>query len=149
MDVLWWHWLVLGLVLVVGELATPGGFYLLFFGLGAIIVGLLAAAGLAGPVTVQVLGFTVLSVGLLAIFRARLLQWMQGNPQAPAIDTLVGEIATTVEALEPHAVGKVELRGTSWSARNASESVIAAGVRCRVARVEGLMLYVAPEGGRS
>jgi len=52
------------------------------------------------------------------LFRARLLQWMQGNPQAPAIDTLVGEIATTVEALEPHAVGKVELRGTSWSARN-------------------------------
>jgi membrane protein implicated in regulation of membrane protease activity len=149
MDILWWHWLVLGLVLVVGELATPGGFYLLFFGLGAIIVGLLAGIGLAGPLTVQVLGFTVLSVALLALFRARLLRWMQGNPQAPAIDSLVGEIATTIEPLEPHAVGKVELRGTSWSARNASDSAIAAGRRCKVSRVEGLMLYVRPEGGHS
>lgn len=149
MNILWWHWLVLGLVLVVGELATPGGFYLLFFGLGAIIVGLLASAGMAGPLTIQVLGFSVLSVGLLALFRARLLHWMQGDPQAPAIDTLVGEIATTIEALEPHAVGKVELRGTSWSARNASDAVIAAGRRCKVSRVEGLMLYVRPEGGHS
>jgi membrane protein implicated in regulation of membrane protease activity len=41
----------------------------------------------------------------------------------------------------------VELRGTSWSARNASDAAIGAGMRCRVARVEGLMLYVRPEGG--
>jgi membrane protein implicated in regulation of membrane protease activity len=149
MDILWWHWLVLGLILVVGELATPGGFYLVFFGLGAIIIGLLASVGAAGPVTVQVLGFSVLSVGLLALFRARLLRWMQGDPQSPAIDTLVGEVATTIEPLEPHAVGKVELRGTSWSARNASDAPIAAGQRCRVARVDGLMLYVKPEGGQA
>lgn len=149
MDILWWHWLVLGLILVAGELATPGGFYLVFFGLAAIVVGLLASAGLAGPVTVQVLGFSVLSVGLLLLFRARLLSWMQRDPQSPAIDTLVGEVATTIEPLAPHAVGKVELRGTSWSARNASDAAIAAGQRCRVARVEGLMLHVRPEGGQA
>lgn len=147
MKILWWHWLVLGLVLVVGEVATPGGFYLLFFGLGAIIVGILASAGMAGSETIQVLSFSVLSLGLLALFRARLLHWMQGNPQAPAIDTLVGEIATTTEPIEPHAVGRVELRGTSWSARNASDTVIDTGRRCKVSRVEGLMLYVRPEGG--
>ena len=149
MDILWWHWLVFGLVLVVGEIATPGGFYLVFFGLGAVIVGLLTSVGLAGPLSVQVLGFSVLSVGLLALFRARLLRWMQGDPQAPAIDTLVGEIATAVEPLAPDAVGKIELRGTSWSARNASVATISPGTRCRVVRVEGLMLHVAPEGGRS
>jgi inner membrane protein len=148
MALLWWHWLVLGLVLVAGELATPGGFYLLFFGLGGIVVGLLAAAGVGGPVPVQILAFSVISVALLAAFRARLLRAMQRNPQAPAIDTLVGEIGTATQTLEPDAVGKIELRGTSWSARNGSESSIAAGSRCRVIRVEGLMLHVWPEGGR-
>jgi membrane protein implicated in regulation of membrane protease activity len=149
MDILWWHWLVLGLLLVVGELATPGGFYLIFFGVAAIVVGLLASAGLAGPVPVQVLAFSVLSVALLALFRARLLRWMQRDPQAPPIDTLVGEIGTAIDTLAPDAVGKVELRGTSWSARNSSEDAIGAGARCRVVRVEGLMLHVWPEGGRS
>jgi membrane protein implicated in regulation of membrane protease activity len=149
MDILWWHWLVLGLLLVVGELATPGGFYLIFFGLAAIVIGLLASVGFAGPVPVQVLAFSALSVALLVLFRARLLRWMQRDPQAPAIDTLVGEIGTAIDALAPDAVGKVELRGTSWSARNSSESVIRTGERCRVVRVEGLMLHVWPEGGRS
>ncbi len=32
MDILWWHWLVLGLFLVLVELAAAGGFYVIFFG---------------------------------------------------------------------------------------------------------------------
>ena len=28
----WWIWVVLGLALLLGEILTPGGFYLLFFG---------------------------------------------------------------------------------------------------------------------
>ena len=39
MDILWWHWLVLGLLLVLAELAASGGFYIIFFGIAALIVG--------------------------------------------------------------------------------------------------------------
>jgi membrane protein implicated in regulation of membrane protease activity len=42
----------------------------------------------------------------------------------------------------------VELHGSAWSARNASTEMLAGGTRVRVLRVEGLMLYVAPEGAR-
>src|SRR4029078_2204269 len=45
MTLLWWQWLLFGLVLMVAELATPGGFYLLFFGVAAVIVGLLSSGG--------------------------------------------------------------------------------------------------------
>ena len=38
---LWWAWLLVGFLLVVAELLTPGGFYLLFFGLAGVVVGLL------------------------------------------------------------------------------------------------------------
>jgi membrane protein implicated in regulation of membrane protease activity len=50
--------------------------------------------------------------------------------------------------LAPGEVGKVELRGSSWSARNVSETALTPGARCRVLAVEGLMLKVAPEGAR-
>ena len=149
MTILWWHWLVLGLVLVVAEMAAAGGFYIIFFGVGAIVVGLLASVGAAGPLWMQVLLFTVLSVTSLVLFRNRLLQSFQADPQAPPIDTLVGEIGLASEDIAPGAIGRVELRGSAWMARNRAGGVIARGMRCRVVHVDGLTLAVEPEGAAS
>ena len=149
MTILWWHWLVIGLVLALAEMAAAGGFYLIFFGVGAVLVGLLAAFDVAGPIWFQVLLFSVLSVLSLVFFRNRILKAMQREPQAPAIDTLVGEIGSAVETIAPGAVGRIELRGTVWSGRNSSPGDLAAGTRCRVVSVDGLLLYVVPEGARS
>ncbi len=44
-----WIWLILGLVLLAGELLTPGGFFIIFFGVGALAVGVLRLAGLEMP----------------------------------------------------------------------------------------------------
>jgi membrane protein implicated in regulation of membrane protease activity len=148
MDLLWWHWLVLGLVLVIAEMASAGGFYIIFFGVGALIVGVLSAFGLAGPVWMQLLLFAVISVAGLVLFRGRLLKSFQPDAQAPAVDTLVGEIAVVAEDVGAGGVGRVELRGTAWSARSATGASLARGARCRVTRVDGLMLYVEPEGAR-
>ena len=148
MELLWWHWLVLGLVLVVAEMASAGGFYIIFFGIGALLVGLLALFGLGGPGWAQVLLFAGVSVVGLALFRSRFLRWFQVDPQLPPVDALVGEIGHVSEDLAPGAVGRVELRGSAWSARNASSVPLSRGTRCRVVRVDGLMLFVEPEGAR-
>jgi len=148
MSLLWWHWLVVGLLLVLAEIASAGGFYVIFFGVAALLVGILAAFGLAGPGWAQLLLFSVLSVSSLAIFRSRLLKWMQLDPQRPAVDPLIGEIGIAQEDIIAGGVGRLELRGTSWSGRNATSSALPRGTRCRVVRVEGLMLHVVPEGGR-
>ncbi|HXT69418.1 MAG TPA: NfeD family protein [Vicinamibacterales bacterium] len=146
MKILWWYWLVLGLVLVVSELATPGGFYIIFFGLGALAVGVLAGFDFAGPEWMQVLLFSIISVASLAAFRGRLLQTFQVDPQAPSVDIIVGETAVATEDLAPGALGTVELRGTSWSARNDAQTFVARGARCKVTSVEGLTLHIKPEG---
>jgi membrane protein implicated in regulation of membrane protease activity len=148
MDIQWWHWLVFGLVLVLAEVATAGGFYIIFFGIGAIVVGLLSSGNVAGPVGVQVLLFSAISVGSLLLFRRRLLGWFQTDPQAPAVDQLVGELALVIEDVAPGGVGKVELRGSGWSARTTSGTPLVRGARCRVTRVDGLVLFVEPEGAR-
>jgi hypothetical protein len=146
MTLLWWHWFLLGLLLVLAEMAAAGGFYIIFFGIAAIVIGVLASVGLAGPTWMQWLLFSVLSIGSLLLFRTRLLNMFQRDPQAPTVDQLVGEIATANGYLAPGAVGQVELRGTVWTARNESEGALLQGARCRVVRVEGLMLHVGPEG---
>lgn len=149
MELLWWHWLVIGLLLVLVELATPGGFFVIFFGVSAIIVGALAGFGLAGPVWTQLLMFSVLSIISLVLFRNRLLKAIQHDPQRPEVDALVGEIGHVDGAIAPGAIGKIEVRGAAWSARNTTSATLARGMRCRVLRVDGLMLDIEPEGAQS
>ena len=42
--------------------------------------------------------------------------------------------------------GRVELRGTTWSARNTGTTLLARGHRCVVVRTERLTLLVKPDG---
>ena len=145
---LWWHWLLLGLALMVGELATPGGFYLIFFGIAATIVGLLAGLESAGPPWVQVLAFSALSIISLLLFRNRLLGMFQSDAGHPPVDQLVGEVGTAEEYLAPGQIGRIELRGAAWSARNRGQVALTRGDRVRVVAVDGLMLHVESEGTR-
>lgn len=149
MELLWWHWLVIGLLLVLAELATPGGFFVIFFGVSALVVGALAGFGLAGPVWTQLLLFSVLSVLSLVLFRSRLLKAIQRDPQRPPVDSLVGEVGKVDADIPPGEIGKIEVHGANWSARNATSAVLPRGMRCKVVRVKGLLLDVEPEGVHS
>ena len=148
MDMLWWHWIVIGLVFAVIELAGPGGFFIIFFGVGAVVVGALELAGLAGPLWFQWLLFSFVSVVSLLLFRNPLLRRLRLNEAAPKVDALEGEIAVPKDDIPPGAVGRAELRGSQWSARNTGTTTLGRGQRCVVTKVDGLMLHIAPEGGR-
>ena len=86
MDMQWWHWAVLGLVLGLFEIATPGGFFIVFFGLGAIVVSLLAATGVAGPLWVQWILFSAISVVSLLVFRDPLLRKIRASEHTGPIE---------------------------------------------------------------
>jgi membrane protein implicated in regulation of membrane protease activity len=141
----WWVWILVGLGLLLLEILTPGGFYILFFGFGALVVGLLASVDLAGPAWAQWLLFSVASVAGLLVFRKPLLQRFRPATPDREVDSLVGETGVALGTIDSEAMGQVELRGTVWSARNVGEAPIAGGQRCRVRRVEGLTLWVRAE----
>ena len=149
MTVLWWHWLAVGLILVLLEMAAPGGFFVIFFGLASIAVGLLVFAGISGPLWMQLLLFSVLSTVFLLLFRNPLMRRMQLNRGTDEIDNLTGEPAKAIEDFGPGEPGRVELRGTIWTARNGGPSAIARGARVRVVAVDRLTVVVIPEGATS
>ena len=140
----WWLWLAGGLALVVAELATPSGFFIIFFGLSALTVGFLAGVEAVTTPWLQWLLFSVLSILYIVGFRGRLQAKVQ-MPPPPNVDSLVGVLAIVQERLLPGVVGKVEVRGSMWSARNTSNVTLDAGQRARVAAVDGLTLTVVPE----
>lgn len=140
----WWLWLAGGLALVVAELVTPSGFFIIFFGIGALAVGALAAMGAVQSIWMQGLLFSILSVASLLVFRGRLKTTFQAPPP-PSIDSFIGVLAVVQEYLAPGTVGRVEVRGASWSARNTSDVTLMPGQRARVAGIDGLLLTVVPE----
>ena len=88
------------------------------------------------------------AVAALLLFRRPVLRLVQ--PDGPAdVDSLVGDIAFPIEDIAPGAVGRAELRGTVWTARNGTSSVLAKGERCRVVSVDRLMIFLEPEGARA
>ncbi len=137
-------WLAGGLLLLVLELVTPSGFFVMFFGLGALTVGILTRLDAAGPPWVQWLLFTGLSLVYLLLFRGKVQRRFE-TPATAQVDSLVGAVAIVQERILPGGVGRVEARGSAWSARNETNSPIEPGQRCRIVRVDELMLIVQPE----
>jgi membrane protein implicated in regulation of membrane protease activity len=139
----WWLWILAGLVLMVAEVVAPGGIIMLFFGVAALIVGALVAAGLGGPVWFQWLLFSILSIVSLVTLRGPILRRMRGKVTRSAqVDSLVGKPVVLITDLAPGAEGKVELRGTSWTAKNIGDRPLSKGEQCKVDRIDGLKLFV-------
>lgn len=140
----WWGWVVIGAVLLGAELfVIPTDFFLVFLGIAAFAVGLIGFLGIELPDWAQWATFATVAVLSFVSLRG----WLRTRwPKASrADDTLVGEVAVAREALAAGASGRIELRGATWSARNAGDVALAPGDRARVERVEGLTLHVRRE----
>lgn len=137
----WWAWILAGVVLLLLEL-TVGTFYLFFLGMAAIVVGLFAMFGLGGPIWLEWLLFMILSTGLVLLMRRPLVSKFKLPGESGDIDNLVGELAVASQAIPPGELGKVQMRGTGWNAKNVGDLPLAAGQRCRVEAVHGLVLSV-------
>lgn len=141
----WWLWVLIGFLLFGVEALSPG-LHIAFFGFGALAVGGLVAFDLAGPLWVQLLLFSVISLASLLLLRQPLLRRFRLVRSNEPMDTLVGESAIPSEEITSGSIGKAELRGTSWSARNGSARTLSRGERCVVDRVEGLTVVIRPVG---
>ncbi|MEA2627264.1 MAG: inner membrane protein [Candidatus Binatota bacterium] len=136
----WWLWIVLGITLAVMEVQVPLNFYLLAFGAGAALTGVLVAAHVIEVAWMEWLSFTLLSIGAVVAVRTLQPERRRDSPRE-----LVGEVAIPNEDLPPGAVGTAELRGTIWSARNTGPALLPKGTRARVERMDGLTLWIRAE----
>lgn len=143
---IWWYWMLLGLALLGVEMMTPGGFYILFFGLSALLVGTLAGLDLVQTDWLQWLLFSGIAVGSLLVLRGPLLATIKKDSTAmPDVDSMVGELAIPIAPLMVGETGKAELRGTAWTAKNVGATPLGKGQRGKVTRVDGLTLWITGE----
>lgn len=139
----WWMWMILGLVLLACEMLAPGTFFFMFLGISGVLAGLVSWMAPDLPAWVPWLLFSVFSAISLAFFRKPLMEKFKlSGKHAHKVDSLVGETAVALEDIAPGAIGKVELRGASWTAQNAGSQPIRRSGRPKVERVDGLTLQI-------
>jgi membrane protein implicated in regulation of membrane protease activity len=144
LDILWWHWIVLGIVLMIAELAVPA-FFLVWFGVGALIVGIVLAAFPAAPLAWQVIVWIAGSIVFIwlwfKIFKPGLFKTRAGLSKG----SLVGEIGLVTRDIRPYEKGQLRfqkpiLGDELWEAM--AEVEIRMGERVKVLDIEGNILKV-------
>ena len=135
-----WAWIVLGLVLVGGEMLAPGVF-LLWLGLAALLTG--AVVGLTGLAWQgALLVFAALAVASVLLGRAVTRHRSEEPDTASGLNDrgrqLIGKIFK-LEATMAGGEGRIRVGDSSWRVTGPE---LLAGSEVRVVRVEGATLIV-------
>lgn len=144
MEILWWHWVVLGIVLMLLELAVPA-FFLMWFGLGAVIVGLLMLVFPEMSMAYQVIAWTASSMlfvwAWFKVFKPHMHKTRAGLSRG----TFIGEVGVVTRDIRPYEKGQIRfqkpiLGDEVWE--SIADEEIKAGERVMVLEVEGNTLKV-------
>ena len=133
-------WLVVLIVLVIGEVLTVGLTFI-WFAVGAL--GGLITAVLGGAIWLQVVVFLILSALSLALVRPLASRFLFFFRTPTNADRVIGAIATVIQEIDNvSGQGQVNVSGQIWSARSEHGVVIPQGTEVRVLRIEGVKVYV-------
>jgi membrane protein implicated in regulation of membrane protease activity len=132
----WVIWAIVAVALAIGEVLTPGLFFLGPVALAAVVSGVVAAVG--GGAVVQLIVFIAGAVASLAVLRPI----ARAHLHVPALlrtgtAALIGAKATVVQRVDASG-GRVRIGGEDWSARPFMDGqVFEAGAQVEVAEIKG------------
>lgn len=138
-----WRWIWLGAALLfgIGEMGTPGAFFLAPFAVGAVVASALAFAdvGIAG----EWAAFVGVSVAALVAMRplARRLD-RAGGADGIGSRRLIGRTGIVLEEILPGELGVVRVNREEWRAESADNTPFSEGASIRVTEVEGTRVIV-------
>ncbi len=147
MSIDWWHWLVLGFCLIGLELLIPS-FTIIWFGLGAVAVAIVAAMAPMLPLWLQLLCWAVASVAFTLLW-FKYLKPKAGRTRTNAgqsKEAIVGETGMVVRGTaDTYAKGVVRFRvailgADEWTCY--ADELLTAGETVQVEDIEGQMLKV-------
>ena len=138
-----WIWLAAAVIFGIGEMATPGAFFLAPFAIGAVVAAALAFADV--PLAGEWAAFVAISIAALVALRplARRLD-RHGGSDGIGSRRLIGRQGTVLEAIEPGRPGLVRIDSEQWRAQSSDRSTVPIGNVVLVTQVEGTRVIVTP-----
>ena len=145
--IIWIIWFVFAAIFIVGEILTAG-FFLLWFGIGAAIAGILAIFGFNAAWQWGV--FIVVSGVLFAISRRFAERFTKKQPPGIGADRFIGKVGVVLEEIDNiKNIGKVRIDKEEWRADSSSGEIIKEGEKIEVVRMDGthVVVKIVKEGG--
>ncbi len=136
-------WFVVGLVLILMEFIIPG-LVIVFFGLGAWIAAIFVSIFPEMAFWVQMMIFTVFSVGTLVLLRRTLKKRFFSNQEgaeSEGLDDYIGQTAVVEKAIK-NGEGKILFKGVSWSAY--ADEDISEGAKVTIIDKDSIKLKIKP-----
>ena len=137
----WLIWAIVAAGLAVGEILTPGLFFLGPVAVAAVLAAVLAVLGLGAAA--QLLAFVAASIASVAVLRPLARSHLHVPPMLrTGTAALVGSKALVLERVDVNG-GRVRIGGEEWSARSFMEDqVLEPGARVEVVKIEGATALV-------
>jgi membrane protein implicated in regulation of membrane protease activity len=136
----WWIWMALAAIFIIAEIFTAG-FFILWFGIGAAVAGVLALLGLGAGW--QWGSFVVVSGVLLVISRRFAERFTKQQPPGIGADRFIGKVGIVLEEIDNEKdTGRVRMDKEEWRAESESGEIIPPGMRVTVTRLDGVHLIV-------
>jgi len=137
-------WVILGVALIIAEIFTLG-FVLFWFGIGALVAGLVGFLGFGFGW--QFMAFALVSVVLTAMSRTIFANYFSHNDESTiktGVDALPGQIGTVSSASKGALnEGAVKVFGSTWTAFPIDEeTLLMEGEKVEVVQVKGSSIYV-------
>jgi len=143
----YWLWLILGALLILSEFFLTG-IVAVFFGVGAILVGILTAIGLIDSLPAQITVFSVLSIAALMFARERIKVWFRGkvSDRWDGDKDLLYSRGERAEVSRDFVdgVGQVRLSGVDWKAESDDPGLVK-GDTVWISGNRGIILLVAAQ----
>lgn len=145
-----WRWVWVGAAVLfgLGEMATPGSFFLAPFAIGAGIAAILAFAD--ASLAWQWAAFVGISLATLFALRplARRLD-AQGSSDGVGARRLIGREGVVLSLISAGEPGIVRVEREEWRADSVDHATIPEGTSVRITEVEGTRVIVTPSKERS
>jgi membrane protein implicated in regulation of membrane protease activity len=137
---IWWVWMGLAAVFMIGEIFTAG-FFLIFLSIGSAAAGILALLGVGRPA--QLIVFIIVS-GILFVFGSRFADRVtEKQPPGIGADRFIGQKGIVLESIDNNTnSGSVRINQDKWRAISESGDIIEEGTSVEVARINGTRAVV-------
>jgi len=131
----WLIWMAVAAVFIIGEIFTLG-FFLLWFGIGAAVAGILAIFGLGG--SWQWGAFAVVSGVLFVLSRRFAERFSKKQPPGIGADRFIDKKGVVLEEVDNiKNSGRIRMGKEEWRAESDTGEVILVGKMVEVTRVVG------------
>lgn len=112
----------------------------IWFALGALVA--LITETFHVDVTIQIILFTIISIGSVIITRPLAKKYLHGNIIKTNYDRAIEKHCLVTETITPDNKGEVKVMGTLWLAASLNNELIEAGEYAEVVSIEGAHVVV-------